>query len=174
MKHIKQKYHLLIILAILALGSLAWYFVWQGSGALQERQEYIHDRGYTVMPFDMSKVTHYFDTTADGGVMQVRAKDPSDSEQIVLIRQHLSKEANLFAQGNFQDPKFLHGNNMPGLDVLSSQPQSFSVEYKDLDDGAEIIYHSSDPVSIDAFHQWFMAQLMDHGSDAMPGMMNDQ
>ena len=127
----------------------------------------IHDRGSLVMPFDLDKTTHSFDKTPDGGIQQVRTKDSNDQEQILLIRSHLQGEAERFSQGDFGDPKTLHGEDMPGLDVLSVSQGKFTVTYQELSDGAQLSYLTDDPKIIDAFHLWFMAQMMDHGMDAM-------
>jgi hypothetical protein len=43
------------------------------------------------------------------------------------------------------------------------------VEYRELPNGAEIVYSSGDPALIAAVHRWFDAQLAEHGPDAMPG-----
>ena len=52
--------------------------------------------------------------TKSGGIRQVVAKYPSDTRQIMPIREHLSKISKEFAQGNFSDPARIHGNDMPG------------------------------------------------------------
>jgi hypothetical protein len=59
---------------------------------------------------------------------------------------------------------------MPGLaELRNAKPGQLRVEYKDLNDGAEITYSSEDPGLTAAIHQWFDAQLADHGPDAIPG-----
>ena len=130
------------------------------------RQAMIHQRGSLVMPFDLDKTVHVFKRTKEGGVQQVRAKDPDDREQIRLIRQHLRDEAQRFARGDFGDPATLHGHDMPGLQVLERSAGALEVSYKDLSDGAEIAYKARDPEVLGAIHQWFGAQLHDHGADA--------
>ena len=133
---------------------------------LMQRQQMIHSRSHMVMPFDMNKVTHYFIKTNDGGILLIKAKDPADTLQISLIRKHLSKERNLFSKADFKDPKTLHGMHMPGLKTLSDLKGKFTVDYKQLPDGAKLTFASKDPAVIDALHVWFDAQLRDHGSDA--------
>lgn len=118
------------------------------------------------MPFDLDKTVHVFKRTKEGGVQQVRAKDPEDTGQIRLIRQHLRDEAQRFATGDFTDPATLHGQDMPGLQVLERSAGVLQVDYRDLSDGAEIGYKTRDPEVLEAIHQWFAAQLHDHGADA--------
>jgi hypothetical protein len=133
---------------------------------MMKRQEMIHSRSHMVMPFDMNKVTHYFIKTNTGGILMIKAKDPTDTLQISMIRKHLHKEGILFSKADFKDPKTLHGMHMPGLKTLSESKGKFTVAYKQLPDGAKLTFASKDAVVIDALHVWFDAQLKDHGSDA--------
>ena len=140
----------------------------QKTQTLKERQQYIHQRGAMVMPFDLNKTVHMFQKTPTGGELTVKVRDPKDADQIQLIRSHLRKEFILFDNADFSDPKTLHGADMPGLALLSKAKGQFSVRYNDLPDGAQLIFTAADPDIIDAIHMWFMAQMRDHGPDAMP------
>ncbi len=81
---------------IVLAGSIAF-----AAGAFDgpDRQQLVADRGGEVMPFDLDATTHYFEPSEDGGLETVLADDPSDSEQIELIQQHLREEAAAFARG---------------------------------------------------------------------------
>ena len=80
----------------------------RGTGiAGSDHQKMIHEMGHNVMPFDISKTTHIFEMTETGGIQQVIAKDPIDTEQIRLIREHLRHEAVRFRNGDFSDPASL-------------------------------------------------------------------
>ncbi|PIS05114.1 MAG: aspartate carbamoyltransferase [Candidatus Buchananbacteria bacterium CG10_big_fil_rev_8_21_14_0_10_42_9] len=161
-----KKNIIIIVLAVVAAAAVA--ISWTQKQTLDQRQQEIHERGTLVMPFDLDKTTHVFNQTDAGGIQQVRAKDPNDTEQIQLIQQHLRAEADRFSQGDFGDPQTLHGESMPGLDVLTTQADELEVEYKELEDGAQISYLSDNPEVLNAIHLWFMAQLTDHGTDAQP------
>jgi len=138
--------------------------------ASPERIEEVAKRGAEVMPFDLKQTQHVFTKTETGGVQQVVARDPANAEQIGLIRQHLTKISQEFARGDFSDPARIHGEDMPGLaELRSAQPGKLRVEYRELPNGAEIVYSSDDPALIAAVHRWFDAQLAEHGPDAMPG-----
>ena len=137
-----------------------------GSDATAARQQEVEARGATVMPFDQNRTTHVFHSTATGGVQRVVADHPDDARQIKLIRAHLRKEAIRFAAGNFTDPMAIHGMTMPGLDALRHGAAQVHVEYATITSGAKIIYTTSKPRLVIALHDWFDAQLMDHGSDA--------
>ena len=133
---------------------------------LTHRQHMIHERSPMVMPFDMDKVTHYFIKNDSGGILRIKTKEISDTIQTALIQSHLKKEYTLFSNADFNDPKTLHGINMPGLKTLSESKGKFNVEYENLSNGAQIVFSSNDSEVINAIHKWFDAQIKDHGSDA--------
>ena len=127
------------------------------------RQEEVANRGAQVMPFSLERTVHIFTKTKSGGLQQVIAKDPSDTPQIDLIRDHLSMISKQFAQGNFAAPASIHGSDMPGLAELEkARPGQLRIEYKELPDGAQIEYSSDSPGLVEAIHRWFDAQLADH------------
>jgi hypothetical protein len=132
----------------------------------ETRQEHVHQMGSGVMPFDLSKTTHVFQMTEDGGIQQVRAKDPADAKQIMLIQRHLRHESERFRKGDFSDPASLHGKDMPGLRELSEGATRLRVIYAPLPDGAEITFATQDAHLVTAVHRWFGAQLSEHGADA--------
>jgi TusA-related sulfurtransferase len=45
--------------------------------------------------------------------------------------------------------------------------ESVRVEYREVERGAEITYVSDDPALVEAIHEWFDAQLRDHGRHAV-------
>jgi hypothetical protein len=134
------------------------------------RQEEVATRGAEVMPFKLSATTHVFTKTPTGGLQQVVAKDPADTEQIGLIRAHLEDIATRFRRGDYSGPTQTHGVQMPGLAKLKvAKPGDIHILYANLDNGGQIEYFSTSPEFISAIHQWFDAQLSDHGPDAMAG-----
>ncbi|WAK00268.1 aspartate carbamoyltransferase [Methylobacter sp. YRD-M1] len=138
--------------------------------ASPERVKEIAERGAHVMPFDLKQTQHIFSKTETGGVQQVLVRDPANTQQIELIRQHLTKISQAFSHGNFSGPAKIHGEAMPGLvELRAVKPGQLRVEYKELDNGAEITYTSEDQGVIASVHKWFDAQLADHGPDAIPG-----
>jgi hypothetical protein len=130
------------------------------------RQATVEQHSESVMPFDMNRTMHMFAPTTSGGVQSVVSND-GDQHQIALIRAHLRKEAQAFAHGNFADPASIHGSSMPGLARLEAGARSIAVGYADTADGAKITYKTSDPTLIAAIHDWFAAQVSDHGAHAM-------
>lgn len=134
------------------------------------RQEAIAERGVEVMPFDLKATTHIFTKSKTGGIQQVIAKDVSDAPQIRLVRAHLKEIAGQFAKGDFSGPAHIHGADMPGLaELKQARPSEIKVQYRETKAGAELIYSTKKPELVSALHEWFDAQLADHGSDAMEG-----
>ncbi|WP_217807380.1 aspartate carbamoyltransferase [Methylomagnum ishizawai] len=134
------------------------------------RQAEVAGRGAQVMPFDLEKTRHIFTPTADGGVQQVVVLDPQDRTQIEAVRQHLATIAAGFRRGDFAGPIAIHGAGMPGLARLrQAQPGELDIAYREVADGGEIRYSSKVPAVVAAIHQYFEAQLADHGHHAMPG-----
>jgi hypothetical protein len=138
-----------------------------GAPSLAQRQAEVATAGSTVMPFDLEATTHVFEKLDDGGLQTVVA-DADDPDQVALIRAHLAEEAERFARGDFHDPAMIHGDDMPGLHALVMGHDRVVVTYSGIDRGAEIRYTSADPGLVTAIHQWFDAQLRDHGQHAQP------
>lgn len=127
----------------------------------------MHHNAHMVMPFDISKAVHIFKMTASGGIQRVVAKDPSENDQISLIRRHLKQEAENFQRGEFSDPAKLHGASMPGLRELQGGAHRIRIFYTDVSAGGAIRFKTSDIHLITAVHRWFGAQLSEHGADAV-------
>jgi hypothetical protein len=132
----------------------------------QTRQEEVAARGAKVMLFDLEQTTHVFQKLEDGGLQKVVVKDPSNKKQIALIQAHLKEESEKFRKGDFSDPAKINGEDMPGLAELKAGARKIDVRYTALPDGAQIRYTTKDPKMVMALHQWFTAQLSDHGHHA--------
>lgn len=138
-----------------------------------QRQAEVAERGKDVMPFRLDATTHVFTQTPEGGVQRVVAKDAADAAQVALVRQHLHEIQGQFQKGDFSGPSHIHGMQMPGLaDLTKAQPGQIAISYRDVENGAELTYQTTDGKLVTALHQWFYAQVSDHGPDAMEGHMN--
>lgn len=153
--------------SVLTVGGLA---LSASKGAEPNRQTMVHQMGAGIMPFDLDRTTHIFTMTETGGLQQVVAKSETDATQVQLIQQHLQHEAQRFASGDFSDPTALHGTAMPGVGLLSARAPALTVRYTPLPNGGQIAFDTDDIKLMTAVHQWFGAQLSDHGRDAMSGM----
>jgi hypothetical protein len=62
---------------------------------------------------------------------------------------------------------------MPGLaELRAAPPGQLTITYRDLPGGAELLFRTRDANLVAALHQWFDAQLGDHGADAMEGHLH--
>jgi len=162
-----QKRKRLITAGALIISSMAVMLLWTAAILpAQTRQEEVARKGAKVMPFDLEQTTHVFQKLDDGGLQKVVAKDPSNKKQIALIQSHLKEESEKFRIGDFSDPAKIHGEDMPGLAQLKAGAAKIDVRYSALPDGAQIRYQAKDPKLVTAIHQWFSAQLSDHGDHA--------
>ncbi|MGI9627736.1 MAG: aspartate carbamoyltransferase [Longimicrobiales bacterium] len=130
-----------------------------------ERREQVAATGATIMPFDLDATTHVFEKTANGGLQQV-VSDEADPNQIALIRDHLQEEAGRFASGDFHDPAMIHGEGMPGLHALVVGHERLVIKYDEIVNGAQITYSTEDAELVTGLHEWFDAQVSDHGDHA--------
>jgi hypothetical protein len=135
-----------------------------------QRQAEVAGQGKEVMPFSLAATTHIFTKSAEGGVQQVVAKKPKDAAQTKMIRQHLQEIRDQFLNGDFYGPTHIHGQDMSGLTNLkASKPGQIEINYKEVRDGAQLTYTTTEAGLVAALQKWFDTQLSDHGKDAMEG-----
>jgi hypothetical protein len=148
---------------------------WSSYGADSARKAEVAGRGADVMPFNLKATTHVFTKTAYGGVQRVVAKSAADKQQVELVRAHLHEIEDQFINGDFSGPSHVHDARMPGLAQLqAASPGQISIDYREVEGGAELTYRVSDPKLVSSLHAWFDAQLSDHGADAMAGHQHMQ
>ncbi len=152
---------------VLVVALHEWFAARSGRTPSLPSQAAIDRRSKKIMPFDLTKTMHGFQTLSDGGRESVMANDAGDTTQIALVRRHLRKEATLFSHGDFSDPAYIHGAAMPGLPELRVGWHRVTVRYAAQAGGATITYRTPDPVMVAAIHQWFATQTLEHGSHAM-------
>jgi hypothetical protein len=165
-----------MVVSLSVLGTLAAMGAFgSGQEASSElaRQEQVAARGAEVMPFDLEATTHVFEKAETGGTQKVVADAPGDAGNVAAIRKHLREEADAFARGEFSDPASIHGEDMPGLAELEAGADRMEVRYEDLPDGGRVVFETDDPGLVAALHDWFDAQLHDHGDDAEEGASGD-
>jgi hypothetical protein len=135
-----------------------------------QRQAGVAERGKDVMPFSLSATTHVFTKKPKGGVQRVIARKTGDAAQVKLVREHLQAIRTQFLSGDFSGPSHIHGQDMPGLaELQAAKPGQMEITYRAVSAGAELTYTTANARLVAALHQWFDAQLADHGKDAEAG-----
>jgi hypothetical protein len=114
------------------------------------------------MPFDVREATHAFTKTPTGGVQRVVAKSADNTPQIEMIRAHLTRR---FLRAGSRAWRRYAG----ACGIASGKGWRTKTRYHDIRSGAEAEYFSDNPKIITAVHDWFDAQLADHGADAVLG-----
>ena len=109
--------------------------------------------------FTSGPVRETFVSTPDGGIEDAGAINPSGAE-VKKVQAQTRKRAAAFARGDFVDPTNPHGDLVPGLREMRRQWNKMHVRYEDLPNGARIRYSTSDPVMVEALHQWFVARVV--------------
>lgn len=122
----------------------------------------VNERGDHAMGFDHTKTTHHFLLRENGGIIQVTANDPKDTESRDQIRMHLSHIAMMFSQGNFEIPMIIHDQVPPGVPVMKEKKAEIKYAYEDQDSGARIVISTSNDEARSAIHDFLRFQITDH------------
>jgi hypothetical protein len=119
------------------------------------------DRAGQVMGFDQDRTAHHFLLFADGGAIDVSAKDAKEPRD--AIRTHLSHIAMMFKEGDFEAPMLVHDTkNVPGIDVLAARRGQISYKYSETPVGGRIDIVTSDPDALAALHEFLRYQIREH------------
>ena len=134
-----------------------------------ERINEVQQHSKEVIPYDLNQTMEQFTKTVHGGIQHVVVKSADNTEQIKLIQAYLLKKTEAFSKGDFSETERIHGSNMPGLTQLKlAQPYDIKFEYKALPNGGQIHYSTEYPQFAQALHEWFDAQMSDHGNSVIP------
>lgn len=107
--------------------------------------------------FTSGSIRETFIPTSYGGIEDAVALEPS-AVAVKILRTQTRKRAAAFARGDFVDPTNPHGDLVPGLREMRRQWNKMHVRYEDVPNGSRIRYSTSDPVMVEALHQWFVAR----------------
>jgi len=114
------------------------------------------------MGFSHETSAHHFFLLADGGAIEVDAKDQDDRVTRDEIRMHLSHIAQMFSEGNFQVPMFIHDTLPPGVTVMESKRSAISYTFEPTPTGGRVRIATPDKDALEAIHQFLGFQIDDH------------
>ncbi|MGR9086471.1 MAG: aspartate carbamoyltransferase [Gammaproteobacteria bacterium] len=136
------------------------------------KREEVQQRRELEVPYDVDKTLQTFTKTVHGGVQHVVVKSEGDMQQVRLIQDYLRQLVNEFRKGDFTGTERLHGAKMPGLIQLKkAETDDIFYEFQSLPNGAQIHYSSEYPQYVQALHEWFDAQMGEHGNAVVPEHM---
>jgi hypothetical protein len=119
-------------------------------------------RGDQVMGFEHTRTTHHFLLERDGGVVQVQANDPNDSESVAQIRNHLAEVAKAFSSGDFSMPRQIHDRVLPGVPEMTRLKEAISYRYEEIERGGRVRITTENPEALAAIHSFLRSQIEDH------------
>jgi hypothetical protein len=134
------------------------------------RQGGVAQRGEQQMGFSHDATTHHFRLFKDGGEILIEANDPNDKASIEQIRIHLSHLVNMFSNGNFNAPMFIHDSNPPGVATMTRLKSDIRYTVTETDRGARIRILTSSPETTDAVHAFLLFQIIDHKTGDSPAI----
>jgi len=114
------------------------------------------------MGFSQTTTTHHFTLTPNGGIVQVTANDPKNTEQIETIQMHMKHIAEMFSEGNFSIPHFVHDQTPPGVPTMKELKDSIRYSAEPLSAGGRIKIETSLPEGVAAIHAFLRFQIKDH------------
>src|SRR4051794_14884559 len=88
------------------------------------------ERGTAAMGFDQDATVHHFQLAADGGSIEVDARNATDATSRDAIRTHLKEIALQFANGDFSRPLMTHAENPPGAARMTELRSAIRYSYE--------------------------------------------
>jgi hypothetical protein len=122
----------------------------------------VESHGDQGMGFPHDKTTHHFRLAEDGGAIEVTANDSKDSANIDAIHMHLAHIAQVFSEGDFSIPMFVHDSVPPGVTTMKLLKDKIHFEYHPIETGGRVSIASQDPVAVAAIHDFLRFQITDH------------
>jgi len=131
--------------------------------AQQSHDAHLAQRGDHVMGFSHEKTTHHFELTQDGGVIEVRDNDLTDTASRDQIQMHFKHIVQMFSAGNFNAPMLVHDRkDVPGTAVMAQLKDQLHWELQQTPRGAKIIITADNKPALDAVHDFLRFQIEDH------------
>ena len=133
-----------------------------GDASHTERHAGMDQRGDQAMGFSQSKTAHHFLLRRDGGSIEVEARDPQDEASRDQIRQHLARIAQMFEEGNFDTPMFIHAQTPPGVAVMKRLRSEIKYEFEKTEHGGRVRIRTSNTEALAAIQEFLRFQIEEH------------
>ena len=114
------------------------------------------------MGFSHEKTSHHFRLKADGGYIEVEAKDASDTTSRDQIRSHLRHIAGKFASGDVSAPMLIHAKTPPGVPVMRQLRSTIEYKFEETERGGRIRVMTNNAEALAAIHEFLRFQISDH------------
>jgi hypothetical protein len=118
--------------------------------------------GDMAMGFDQDKVVHHFRISAQGGTVEVTAKDAADVASRDAIRAHLKQIATAFSEGDFEKPMMTHGEEPPGIPAMKRMRNEIAYKYEDVPAGGRVVITTRNKEALAAVHEFLKYQITEH------------
>ena len=118
-------------------------------------------RGESAMGVNQYTSAHRFEPLPDGGRIELQ-RDTSDRAGVQTIRAHMRDIAARFSRGDFAIPGFVHAGEVPGTRVMAERKDRIRYEARELPGGGEVRIRATDPVAVQAIHEFLAFQRSDH------------
>lgn len=151
-----KKTMIAVTIALLPLAAAAQH---QHQHQHQEHGHSVDRRGDDAMGFPHQKSRHTFRLYTDGGLIAATTGDAATREQ---IRVHMREIAKLFAAGEFDKPRFIHGRVPPGVETMKARLAKIDWKYVELERGAGVRITTKDAKALAAVHAFLAFQIDDH------------
>jgi hypothetical protein len=129
---------------------------------MHDAHSQMNERGEEAMGFSQLATTHHFFLEADGGVIQVEAKDPRDAASRDEVRMHLGHIARAFQNGEFDIPMFVHDTVPPGVPEMKRLQKAIRYTFEESASGGRVVISSADKDAVAAIHSFLRFQIEEH------------
>ncbi len=120
------------------------------------------DGRHDTLGMSHTKSAHSFRLFADGGAIELRAKDPADEATVAAIRAHLQDISPQFAKGDFSTPRFVHGYPPDGVAQLEQLRDDITYRYQQVDGGGRIRITTRSAEALAPIHAFLRFQVTEH------------
>jgi hypothetical protein len=129
------------------------------------------ERGEKGMGFSQTATTHHFLLNANGGVIQVEAKDSADATNRNEIRMHLRHVAKAFQNGDFDIPMFVHDTVPPGVPEMKRLQNNIQYSFEETPNGGRVVIFSANREALEAIHRFLRFQVEEHKTGDPMGVL---